>query len=64
MQPNHHVSASCAGELCNMCRAPATHKVAVDIQWDDPTPIRHEFTAYVCCGCFQSIFGLAVVCEE
>ena len=53
----HFVSASCGGEKCSMCDEPATHKVGEEIQWDDPNPIRHEFTAYVCCMHFIDIMG-------
>jgi len=64
MSLNHFVSASCGGEKCTVCGKDATHKVAEEIQHDDPTYIRHEYTAYVCCGCFRLIFGPAVVCED
>ena len=64
MMPKHFVSASCLGEYCNCCGEPATHKVAEVILHDDPVQIRHEYTAYICCGCFQMIMGPAVVCEE
>ena len=64
-QPNHYVSGSCYGEKCRMCGDEATHKVAEVIQGDDdPFKMRHEYTAYVCCGCFASIFGPAVNCED
>jgi len=61
---NHFVSASCEGEKCLMCGKDATHKVSEIMAWDDPGCARHEYTAYICCGCFQTIFGPAVVCEE
>ena len=64
MQPKHFVSASCEGEKCTMCGKDATHKVGEEIAHDDPYAYRHNYTAYVCCKCFQSIFGQAVVCEE
>lgn len=64
MQPNHYVSGSCMGERCRMCGEKATHKVEETIFWDDLVPNRHPYTAYICCGCFQSIMGPAVVCEE
>jgi hypothetical protein len=54
------VSASCEGEPCNMCGSPAEHKIAEVILPDDPTPARHEFTAYVCHDCFADIMGAAV----
>ena len=55
----HFVSASCGGELCNVCNEPATHKLSEEIQWDDPEQCRHEFTAYVCCMHFKMIMGQA-----
>jgi len=58
----HWVSASCGGEKCSMCGAPATHKVGEEIQRDDPNKMRHNFTAYVCCNHFMKIFGRVVPC--
>lgn len=68
----HFVSATCEGETCSMCGAPATHKVGEEIARDDPTAwrdvlghtllTRHNFTAYVCCEHFRAIFGRAVPC--
>jgi len=45
------------GELCNMCKAPATHKVGEEQFDDDPGPPRHNFTAYLCCRCFTVVMG-------
>ena len=53
----HFVSASCAGEHCSVCGVPATHKVGEEIPFDDPTPKRHNLTAYVCCKHFGDILG-------
>lgn len=57
----HAVSAACRGEHCSMCRQPATHKVGEEILFDDPNPIRHNLTAYVCCWHFGLM--MRVVCE-
>ena len=54
-----YISGSCQGEYCRQCKSPATHKVQETILWDDPSPVRHELTAYVCCDCFQRLFGIA-----
>lgn len=56
MKAAHFVSASCRGEECR-CGAPATHKVGEEIPHDDPAPIRHGLTAYICCGCFAHLMG-------
>lgn len=32
----HFVSASCAGELCSVCKAPSTHKLGEEIMHDEP----------------------------
>ena len=66
---SHHVSASCTGELCNLCahageKQAATHKVGEEIAFDDPGPMRHNLTAYVCCACFRKIMGPAVPCRN
>ena len=58
----HFVSASCRGEKCSICKSPATHKVGEEIMSDDPNPIRHNLTAYVCCEHFRLIMGPAVPC--
>jgi hypothetical protein len=33
----HFVSASCEGNLCSVCKAPATHKLGEEILSDDPS---------------------------
>lgn len=58
----HHISASCAGRHCTICRAPATHKLGEEIMSDDPMPYRHNLTAYVCCACFTRTLGPATGC--
>ena len=60
--PDHFVSASCGGETCAVCRAPATHKLGECIMHDDPQPFRHELTAYVCCAHWRQVLGPAVSC--
>ena len=51
----------CTGEKCRICGGPpfqfATRKVAEVILSDDPMPLRHELTAYVCEEHFAMIFG-------
>ena len=61
---NHFVSGSCHGELCVMCRLPATHKVGEEIPPDDSDQNRHNLTAYVCCGCFRRLVGPAAPCKN
>lgn len=51
----HFTSAACRGERCSMCQDAATHKVGEEIMADDPNPIRHNLTAYVCCRHFGLI---------
>lgn len=53
------VSGCCQGEPCNICGASAEHKVAEVIQPDDPHPVRHGLSAYVCHDCFEEIMGSA-----
>lgn len=53
-----YISGCCEGEICYQCKTPATHKVGEVLLFDDPNPIRHELTAYICCKCFQSLFGI------
>jgi hypothetical protein len=59
---SHFVSESCEGERCRVCRVPATHKLAEEIPHDDPWPVRHELTAYVCCRHFTEVLGPATGC--
>jgi DNA-directed RNA polymerase subunit RPC12/RpoP len=49
-------SASCGGETCALCGAPAALKVGEEIMHDDPHPDRHNFTAYVCLRCGNRLF--------
>lgn len=56
-QGGHFVSASCGGERCRVCGKTATHKIGEEIPHDDPQPIRHNYTAYVCCEEFRRLMG-------
>ena len=47
-----------------MCGMQATHKIGEEIPHDDPNPIRHNLTTYVCCDDFREIFGQAVSCLD
>ena len=40
------------------CGHPATHKVGEEMFEDDPNPIRHNLTAYVCCAHYCAIMGV------
>lgn len=57
----HFIPASCRGERCTMCGESATHKVGEEIMWDDPNPIRHNLTAYICCRHFEQV--MRVICD-
>ena len=50
-------SASCEGERCSICGAPAQAKVGEEILHDDPFHERHNLTAYICRGHFKQIMG-------
>jgi len=54
----YFVSASCQGERC-YCGQPAEHKVEETIFDDDPDPVRHPLTQYVCHFHFRRIMGPA-----
>lgn len=58
----HHVSAICEGEVCRICKDPASHKVEEVIFPDDPKPVRHPYVAYLCCEDFAHVMGGAVQC--
>jgi hypothetical protein len=51
-----HRSASCDGERCTLCGAPADLKVGEEIMHDDPMPSRHNWTAYICAPCGRRLF--------
>lgn len=53
------ISATCGGEWCRMCGKPAVAKVGEEIAHDDPMPVRHNLTAYVCSQHFVEILGPA-----
>lgn len=46
------------GEKCG-CSKPAHHKVGEEMFPDDLNPIRHNFTTYLCCACFEALMGPA-----
>lgn len=56
--PDYFVSGSCLGEKC-FCRSPAEHKVEETIFLDDPSPVRHPLTAYLCHEHFSMLMGPA-----
>lgn len=47
--------ASSVGERCRLCGADASRKVEEVLFDDDPQPIRHPLTAYLCLGCFAGV---------
>ena len=51
------VSECCKGEKCSVCGQPATNKLEETIFDDDPYPMRHPLTAYVCKEHFIIIVG-------
>jgi hypothetical protein len=55
----HPVSGACEGECCTLCGRAATHKLGEEILFDDPSPVRHPLTAYVCCTDFGAIMHVA-----
>jgi hypothetical protein len=67
---SHFISKSCEGEKCSyhftdprvasrsdLCGGPASHKVQEEILHDDPEPIRHPLTSYLCCFHFSRVMG-------
>jgi hypothetical protein len=50
-------SKCCEGEKCALCDEPAAAKIGEEIFDDDPHPIRHNLTAYVCAKHFAEIMG-------
>lgn len=44
------------GEKCVICKYAADRKIGEIILDDNPNPVQHELTAYVCNGCFDAIF--------
>jgi len=52
------LSKACVGETC-WCGAPAVKKVGEEIMFDDPTPARHNLTAYVCAAHYAQMMGAA-----
>lgn len=49
---------SADGERCNICKSAAQRKVSEVIFDDDPMPIRHEYTAYLCLEDFNKIMRI------
>lgn len=61
-EEEHFVSATTHGEVCFHCAGPATHKVGEEIASDDPYPMRHNLTMYVCCQVFTDLMGRITTC--
>lgn len=57
------VSCTCEGETCRKCSSPAAHKIEEYIGEDDPMPIRHPLTFYLCHSCFVEVMGPAADSE-
>lgn len=55
---NGFISSCCEGEKCRVCDKPATKKLEETIFHDDPNPMRHPLTAYVCEEHFTMIVGM------
>ncbi len=55
MSAEKFISGTCKGEKCTICKKPATKKLGEEIAHDDPNPIRHNLTAYVCDDHFDMI---------
>jgi len=57
------IPTACYSERCTfqgsymLCGKQAMHKAGEEILDDDPNPIRHNLTAYVCCEHFAAMFG-------
>ncbi len=58
--PERFVSGPC--ERCH-CGMPAEHKVEETIFSDDPRPVRHPLTAYICHAHFREMMGPAADCQ-
>lgn len=59
MRSDRDFTPACAGgERCRVCQQPAQRKVAEVVFDDDPMPVRHEYTAYVCLKHFNEIMGI------
>ena len=54
---DHPILASCRGGKCRECGAQAHHKIGEEQFDDDPQPIRHNLTAYLCCYHFRRAMG-------
>ena len=55
---NSFVSGCCKGELCTVCKKPASKKVEEVIFEDDPEQMRHPYTAYLCLAHFNQIMNI------
>lgn len=70
MKPKHYVSQTCIGEVCSFrpdvvsrCNRQATHKIGEEIATDDPNPIRHNATSYLCCEHYCKSLGYPRICQ-
>lgn len=55
-KPKEYSSVYAIGEKCVICKQGADRKIGEHILEDNPNQMQHELTAYVCNGCFDSIF--------
>lgn len=52
------ISDTCAGETC-WCGQPAVRKVGEEFAPDEPNPIRHNLTRYICAEHYAQLMGPA-----
>lgn len=53
----HPIPACCVGERCIRCGRQAHHKIGEEMFDDDPQPIRHGLSSYLCCWHFREAMG-------
>lgn len=53
-----YIPASCEGQFC-FCGKPAVRKVGEEIMRDDPYPVRHNLTSYICGDHYIQLMGPA-----
>ncbi len=63
MQSYHYRDEACAGKVCGLCKAPATHRLSQQVHWADYRWSRPERVVFLCCDCMSRASETTALCS-